>query len=88
MVPFHLDLLFSILPPAPLPLSFQRRPVDETAGVKWLFHIQPARPQLEVADTTGTVRCQSCERGVQTYLGKTRTCTMNIQQNMRQAQVT
>lgn len=86
MVPFHLHLLFSILPLAPLPLSFQRGPVDETAGAKWLFHIN-LLPQLEFADATGTVQCKSCE-GAQTYLGKTRTCTMNIQQNMRQAQVT
>lgn len=81
MVPLH-----SILSFAPLPLSFLCGPIDETAGVKWLFHIN-LLPQLECVDTTGAVPCKSCE-GVQTYLGKTRTCTMNIQQNMRQAQVT
>lgn len=35
----------------------------------------------------GNAYCKCCE-GMQTYLGKTRICTMNIQQNMRQAQVT
>lgn len=87
MVPFHLHLLFSILPLAPLPLSFQRGLVDETAGVKWLFHINLLLPHLEFADAMVCVLHKSCY-GVQTYLGKTRTCTMNIQQNMRQAQVT
>lgn len=83
---FHFHLLFSIQPLAPLPLSIQPGRVDETAGVKWLFHIN-LLPQLELADATGSVPCKSY-KGVQTYLGKTRTCTMNMQQNMRQAQVT
>lgn len=53
-MPFHFHLLFRILPLAPLPLSIQPGPADETAGVKWLFHIN-LLPQLEFADATGSV---------------------------------
>lgn len=59
MVPSHRDQRFGILSFAPLPLSFRCGPTDETAGVKWLFHIN-LLPQLECADTTGAVQCKCC----------------------------
>lgn len=85
-------LIIDVHPPVPSALSAfcdppspQRRrgPTDEAAAAG-CFSQADAQLRRVVRSAPPPIKC-GCD-WVQAYLGKTRTCTMNMQQNMRQAQ--